>query len=151
MKISSMFHVLALSVTVLVFSTPFASVAQQNSMVLEARSLAKQDAESVVNKGIWFGAGGFILGGTLIFFRIIENPTEKMVGAACLLHGVALAGAFAYSPAPPPSRLLGKSAEYITIYTDAYKAEARKIRALWGIAGYISGGLVTGGILFLEP
>lgn len=136
--------------TVLVFSTPFASVAQQNSMILEARAMAKQDAERVVNKGIWFGAGSLVSGGTLLLLRIIDEPTEEMCGAACVLHGIALAGTFVYSPSPPPTRLLGKSPEYITSYTTAYKAEARKIQALWGIAGYISGGLVTGGILILE-
>ncbi len=150
MKISSKFHVLVFFMAVLTFSTPFVVIAQQNSVILEARAMAKQDAESDINKIVWFGAGSLVSGGTLLVFRIIDEPTPEMCGAACLLHGVALAGTFVFSPPPPPTRLLGKSPEYITSYRTAYKAEARKIQALWGIVGYISGGLVTGGIILLE-
>ena len=143
-------NVLVLSIVVLIFSIPFVSFSQQNSVILEARAMAVQDAESDVNKIMWFGAGSLISGGTLLVFRIIDEPTPEMCGAACLLHGVALAGTFVYSPPPSPSRLLGKSPEYITSYTAAYKAETRKIQALWGIVGYISGGFITGGIIILE-
>lgn len=129
---------------------PFGVIAQQNSVILEARAMAEQDAESDVNKRLWFGTGNLISGGTLLVFRIIDEPTPEMCGAACLLHGIALAGTFVYSPPPSPSRLLGKSPEYIASYAVAYKAEARKIRALWGIVGYISGGFVIGGIIILE-
>ena len=150
MKISSKFHVLVFLIAVLTFSMPFVVIAQQNSVILEARAMAKQDAESDINKIVWFGAGSLISGGTLLVFRIIDEPTSEMCGVACLLHGVALAGTFVFSPPLPPTRLLGKSPEYITSYTAAYKAEARKIQALWGIVGYISGGLVTSGIIILE-
>ena len=39
---------------------------------------------------------------------------------------------------PPASRLLGKSPEYVTFYTDAYKAKAKNIQ---GRAALIGGGL----------
>ncbi|MCY3741222.1 MAG: hypothetical protein OXH00_09405 [Candidatus Poribacteria bacterium] len=150
MKINSTFHVSVFPMVVLTFCMPFVSFSQQNSVILEARAMAEQDAESDVNKIMWFGAGSLISGSTLLAFRIIDEPTSEMCGAACLLHGVALAGTFVYSPPPSPSRLLGKSPEYITSYTAAYKSETRKIQALWGIVGYISTGLVTGGIIILE-
>lgn len=150
MKIKSTFHALVFLMAALIFSMPFAALAQQNSVILEARAMAEQDAESDINKIVWFGAGSLCSGGTLLVFRMIDEPTPEMCGAACLLHGIAFAGTFVYSPPLSPTRLLGKSPEYINSYTAAYKAEARKIQALWGIVGYISGGLVTGGIIILE-
>ena len=146
----STLNVLVLLMVVLIFSIPFVSFAQQHSVILEAKAMAEQDAESDVNKIMWFGAGSLISGGTLFVLRIIDDPTSEMCGAACLLHGFFFAVPFVHSPPPSPSRLLGKSPEYITAYTAAYKAETRKIQALWGIVGYISGGFVTGGIIMLE-
>ena len=57
MRISSTFHVSVFWMTVLIFSMPFVAIAQQKVAILEARAMAEQDAESDVNKGIWFGSG----------------------------------------------------------------------------------------------
>ena len=151
MKINSMFHVSVFLMAVLTFSMPFIVIAQQNSPILEARTVAQHDAQSDVNKMMWFGAGSLVSGGTLLVFRIVGEETPLLLcGGTCLLQGAAFAGTFFYSPPLSPSRFLGKSPEYIAYYTAAYKAEARKIQAVWGIVGYISGGLVMGGILILE-
>ncbi|HSS37413.1 MAG TPA: hypothetical protein VLT58_01470, partial [Polyangia bacterium] len=45
--------------------------------------------------------------------------------------------AYVAEATPPPARLMGKSPEYLAIYTTAYKSEARSIQgraAIWGTA-----------------
>ena len=150
MKRAPTFRILVFVILGMICSMPFAVIAQQNLGVLEARGIAQQDAQSDVNKMTWFGVGGLFSAGTLLLFRIVDEPTPEMCGLTCLIHGVALAGTFLYAPTPDPSRLIGKPPEYIAAYTVAYKAEARKNQAVWGIVGYISGGLVMSGVLILE-
>lgn len=72
MKINSPFRILVFFISVLTFSTPFVTIAQQNSVMLEAGSnaaqnanivataakiAAEQDVSSDTNKIFWFGAG----------------------------------------------------------------------------------------------
>lgn len=99
MKISSMFHVSALLMAVLVFSTPFVSFAQQNAEVPASKATtapdtlpdetlvaivrkAKADAERDVNEVIWF-AGGFLggaVGGGVIFYSILGYSLVSSIG-----------------------------------------------------------------------
>ena len=57
MKIRSTFHVSVLLMAVLTFRLPVVTFAQQNSVDTEARAAAEQDANSDVNKLLWFGTG----------------------------------------------------------------------------------------------
>ena len=72
MKISSLFHILIFFMSILTFSTPFVTIAQQNSVMFEtgtdgaqnarameidAKTAAEQDTSSDTNKILWFGAG----------------------------------------------------------------------------------------------
>ena len=76
------FHVLVFCMAVLVFSLPFATYAQQNSVPvgaetaaaqdanairLEAKVAAERDASSGINRPLWFGAGAgiAIVGGSI--------------------------------------------------------------------------------------
>ncbi|MCY4552547.1 MAG: hypothetical protein OXC79_02625 [Candidatus Poribacteria bacterium] len=83
MKISSTFHVLVFLMSLLTFSVPFVTFAQQNSgqtevsepigaqdanaARLETKAAAEQDASNDINKPLWFGigAGGALLGCTV--------------------------------------------------------------------------------------
>ena len=139
MRTHATFYIFAVLMAVLTFSAPFVAIAQQNLAVLEARAMAAQDAESDVNKGVWFGSGCLVSAGTLLVFLIVEEPTPEMCGLACLFHGAALAVPFVYSPPLPSSRLLGKSPEYVESYTKAYKKRTRWLRTSWAVAGASTG------------
>ena len=138
----------------LIFTAPFVALAQQGPVNFEAKAAAEHDARSDVNELLWFGAGCLLSGGTLLALRILGESQRisegTLLGTACLLNGAGIAGVYLYQPAPPPSRLLGKSAEYLNFYADAYQTEAGRIQSRWATVGYISGGLAILGILMLE-
>ena len=117
MKISSTFHVSALLMAVLTFSMPFITLAQQNLQV-EAIIAAERDAQNDVNTSLWFLGG--CLGGVI---------------GLIIAHGV--------EPAPPATRLLGKSPEYVAFYTDAYKAKAKKLQTNSALGGCVVSALAS--------
>ena len=117
MKISSTFHVLALLMTVLTFSMPFVTLAQQN-LQAEAIIDAQRDAQNDVNKSLWF------LGG-------------------CLGGVIGVIVAYGVEPAPSATRLLGKSPEYVAFYTDAYKENAKKLQANNAMMGCVVNAVAT--------
>ncbi|MCE2414587.1 hypothetical protein J4G07_11320 [Candidatus Poribacteria bacterium] len=102
-KLMSLSPFLAFLMAGLIFSSPFVSLAQQNLVQAKAIAAAERDAADHVNKSVWLWAG-------------------------CLGNIVVWAIASAYEPNPPAVALLGKSPEYVAVYTDAYRAEVRKIR-----------------------
>lgn len=66
--------------------------------------------------------------------RIDTNSTLWFF-AGCLLSWVGIVIAYVAEPSPPPSRLMGKSPEYLAVYTTTYKSEARSAQgraAIWG-------------------
>ena len=104
---------------------PLQAIAQQNTTALDAKTAAEYDAEDDVNASVWLAAGG-VLG-------VVGNLP---------LGAVAIGGAYLYQPVPSAERLLGKSAEYITIYTEAYKAKARNLRLIAAAKGALGGSAV---------
>ena len=157
MKISLRSYVSVFLIVVLTLSAPI-SFSQQNSDIIEAKITAERDARNDVGKAKWLGGGFLLTGGTILILRILgegaddDSPTLGLVisGSSCLLHGGGLAATFMSESTPPPSRLVGKSAEYVNFYTDAYRTESRRSKALWGVIGSASGCLVVGGILLIE-
>lgn len=130
MKSGLLFHVLI--VLTLGLSLNMYCFAQQNTVILGAKSDAEFDAEEDINTTLWLAAGG-ILG----------------VAGNLPLGIVAMGGAYLYQPIPPVERLLGKPADYVSIYTDAYKARARRLQleaagkgALGGSAAFCLLGMV---------
>ena len=115
MKMRSTFHVWVLVMTVLTFSMPLVTLAQQASVQAEAVAAAEADAEADVQKPLWFALGCFFLP-----FGVI--------------------GGYVYAPPPPASTLLGKSPEYVTFYTDAYQAKVKNIQGRTAIYGCVIGG-----------
>lgn len=139
MKINSTFHVFVFLMAVLTFGMPFITLAQQNSVEAQAIvDAATVDANKDVNKPLWFGTGCLLSG--LTFFPL---PGWYSL----LLPPVGLAGTYFYQPDPPLSRLMGKSPEYVDVYTSTYKSKRGNIQARWASAGCISGCVVVGGLV----
>ena len=137
MEINAAFRVLVFWVAVLIFSIPFISFAQQRLVCAEdiAVAAAETDANKDVSKPLWFGAGSLLSG--LLFLPIPYGYISPPIGAI---------GTYFYRPVPPPSRLIGKSPEYIAAYTSAYKLKRGNIQFRWTSAGCLSGCIVIIGI-----
>ncbi len=118
MHISSMFHVFVCLMISLVFSFPMIGLAQQNTIQQQAIADAEQDVSTNVNGNLWFLGGCF---GNITVI-IIANVFE---------------------PTPPASRLLGKSPEYIAVYTDTYRAKATNLQTSRALAGCLTGTAVA--------
>ena len=132
MERSLLFHVLIVLMLGLSLNVPMPCFAQQNTVVLTAKSDAEFDAEEDINTTMWLATGG-ILG-------VVGNLP---------LGAIAIGGAYIYQPIPSAERLLGKPADYVSIYTDAYKARARRLQleaagkgALGGSAAFCLLGMV---------
>ena len=97
---------------VLTFGKPFVTIAQENSVRVEAIAAAEQDAQNNVNTNLWFLAGCF----------------------GCV---VGVGAAYGVEPSPPATRLLGKSPEYVTFYTDAYKEKAKRLQTDSAVRGCV--------------
>ena len=105
----------------IVFTTPI--IAQQGD-IIAGRIAGEQAANASVNGTTWFLAG-FLPG--------------------CLYGVTGLIGvlfAYVYEPNPSAMLLVGKSAEYVAAYTDAYRATAKKKQTNKAWEGCISAGLV---------
>ena len=136
MKRGLLFHVLIVLMFGLSLNFPMNCFAQQNRGVLSAKSDAEFDAEEDINTTVWLAAGG-ILG----------------VAGNLPLGLVAIGGAYVYQPVPPAERLLGKPADYVSIYTDAYKARARRLQLGAAAKGALGGSAAFCllGVLKIKP
>lgn len=76
------------------------------------RLTAEQDAQNDVNKLLWF-----------------------VVGFALSVIGILIA--YIYQQSPPASRLFDKSQEFTVFYSDAYKANSRKIQVKYAVIGFL--------------
>ena len=137
MKRGLLFHVLVVLMLGLSINIPVRCFAQQNTVTLDAKSDAEFDAEEDVNTTLWLAAGG-ILG-------VVGNLP---LGAA------AIGGAYLYQPIPPAERLLGKPAEYVSLYTVTYKTTIRNLQlnaALKGALGGSAAFCILGMVLNIKP
>ncbi|RKY63629.1 MAG: hypothetical protein DRQ08_09230 [Candidatus Latescibacterota bacterium] len=91
----------------------------QKPSLPDAVVLARQQAESDVNKTMWMGAG-------------------------CLLGLTGVILAYIIEPSPPTAALVGKPPEYTATYIRAYKEKAREIQAKYAFYGCLIGSAVTG-------
>jgi|GEM_PF-790883 len=101
------FVVVAVVMSIMVFAMPI--LAQQDDMAA-GRAAGEQAARASVNGTLWLAAG-------------------------CLFGVLGLVAAYVYEPTPPATELLGKSAEYVTAYTEAYKQTAKSIQTNKALAG----------------
>ena len=125
MKRGLLFHILVVLMLVLIFNFPMQVIAQQRATFTDARTAAEYDAEDDINTAVWLVAGG-ILG----------------IAGNLPLGAVAIGGAYVYQPVPPAERLLGKPADYVTVYTDTYKAKSRNLRLIAAVKGALGGSAV---------
>ncbi len=125
MKSDVIFRILAVLMVALSLNLPLQCFAQQKSVALKAKADAEYDAEDDVNTTLWLAAGGVL--GTV---------------GSCLLGTIAIGGAYVYQPVPSAERLLGKSAEYVNFYTDAYKARIRRLQLVAATKGTLGGSAV---------
>ena len=148
--------------TLLLFSTMPVSLAQQNSVQAQAEADAHRDVSRDMKGGLWFtlglvgssagtvtGCASGLLVALLIDFDII-GFVPGTPDTSCALAGTFLFGVLAvpicvhlypHSPSPPPERLLGKTPEYVAVYTQAYRAKAISLRKRLVTAGSITSNL----------
>ena len=101
-----------------VSQTTSTSAMSGSGSVAQAQSDAEMDAKADVHGGTWFIVG-------------------------CLLGVVGWIVAYVIEPNPPATRLLGKSAEYVAVYSDAYKREGKKVQSQKALVGCLVGTAVT--------
>ncbi len=137
-------------------------LAEQDSIRLQAKAAAAADAKRDVEVLASFGAGmGVTFTASMcgLMTGFIADATLGQ-GQDALFYGTAAmsaAGAFSLllryhiRPSnPPPERLIGKSAEYVKSYADAYQARMRSSQMRLVAAGSIFGCMtLTGGIAII--
>ena len=120
----------------LIFSQPFIVLAQQDSVEIQAKTDAKRDAETDVNKLFWTGAGLVYLCGCLCL--TLDNILSGGSSPSSSLKDP-----IDFMPITPrPKRLIGKSPEYVGFYTKSYKMEVKELRAKWALIGAGTGCLI---------
>lgn len=122
MRVTFMFHTLVALMVGLTFSTPIVSLAQQDSPTIEAAADAIADAEKDINQTSWFMTG-------------------------CFLNIIGLAAARTNIPAVPADRLIGKSPEYIAVYTIKYKERVSELQRNYASMGCMFGSVGLGVVL----
>lgn len=137
-------------------------LAEQDSIRLQAKAAAAADAKRDVEVLASFGAGmsaTFAAGMCGLMTGFIADATFGQ-GQDALFYGtasVSAAGGFSLllryhirPPNPPPERLIGKSAEYVKSYADAYQARMRSFQMKSVAAGAIFGCMtLTAGIAII--
>ena len=156
MKINSTFHVsVFLMAMLLIFNAPCITFAQQNDDGVFARFDAKRDAEADVDKLLWGAVGcvavpactilGFI-GGVLVADSSntsLEDAGPYILGGTTVGFLVPFIPISTYKLGPPPARLIGKSPEYVKLYTDTYKSKVSQLRIVSAGAGGALGCLLV--------
>ena len=135
-----------------------AAAQDANAVNLDAKAAAERDASNDINSLLWLSAGlGFAyaggsggwIAGSIVDGRILSDsdflPLPGKGAAVGILLG-GLAGVVAATAAiykstvhVPAGRLIGKSPEYVEIYTDAYQRKMRSLQTDWAVAGAASG------------
>ena len=117
---------IAFSTLILMLSTTLLYPIATHAQITEARQdITTQsviDAKTDVKAAYAWGAGGLI-GATI-------HP--------CLGLPVVI-GSLLFTPSPPAHRLLGKSPEYVLLYTDTYVRETKNQRGIYASVGCLGG------------
>ena len=137
-------------------------LAEQDSIRFQAKAAAATDAKRDVEVLTSFGAGmsaTFAAGMCGLMTGFVADATLGQGQDAPFYLTVSMSAAGAFSllfryhirpPNPPPERLIGKSAEYVKFYADAYQARMRSYRMKSVAAGSIFGCMtLTGGIAII--
>lgn len=144
-----------------------------DTISLDAKAAAEQDASNDFRQLSWLsiGAGVGITGCAVgavagCCIGAILNPVDTEDPSAfffqissgldfgCLTGGAVgilapLIGIYRYPVHPPSQRLIGKSPEYVELYTDTYKRKTRSLRVISAAAGTAPGcGLMAAFLIF---
>ena len=116
---------ITVSIITLMLITPIQLIGQRSreaseSTVTQAKADAEVDAKEDVNALQWIGCG-------------------------CLIYGVP--AAFLVVPSPKQERLIGKSADYVYVYTSAYKAKRRSLQTRYAMIGCATTTVIGIGVL----
>lgn len=98
---------LSIFILVAVIAVPVSTLAQEAG---DACLVAKRDAEREVSSTLWFMMG-------------------------CLFGVFGVGAAYLFAPAPHVTGLVGKSAEYVAVYTDCYKDQGRNYQTRKAFTG----------------
>ena len=113
---------LSFVIVLLLFTMPYLTLAQQTDVAAQAIADAKKDASQDTNAMNWYLFGCLGVG--------LCSPI--IVGAS-----------FVYTPRVPTDRLVGKSPEYITSYTQTYQKERKSVQVKATIGGCLSSNTVA--------
>ncbi|MDE0400558.1 MAG: hypothetical protein OXL96_22425 [Candidatus Poribacteria bacterium] len=164
MKGHSTFHILVLLVVLLTFSShtvfgrgPRPTKPKAKRKQISAEIQAKRDAEADLNKRLWIGAGCTVVllpplgcfAGSLgpQSYSGASNLSDQKSLGLCIGSTLALGTLILTSrhqPTPPPERFIGKSPEYISVYTDVYKKRTQWLKAIYATAGQGIGWVIAG-------
>ncbi len=137
-----------LLILTLIFSHPFVILAQQNAVEIQAKRDAETDANTDVNSLIWTGVGfttPFLaclgcLGGARLAADATGTGSGSGISDTCgvffwgggigLMFGssMSMIPLYYYPISPPAVRLLGKTPEYVQIYTGNYATNTKRNR-----------------------
>ena len=125
---------------------------------VKAKADAKRDALADINRWRWRATGCLLHSGCwigLIATGLVMTQGDRYTaGAEVLTLGIGtylvpwmgFRRIHSHQPDPPPSRLIGKSAEYVEVYTSTYKSKRSEIQVKEATAGYIGGCLLGTGV-----
>ena len=126
----------------------------QDLVPVTAKVAAERDAKANANQLLWGGAtfvlsvvGGYLLDSAKLPVGFFSSGRENRFVGNCLLGSVGVIGAIAYNPLVPSEHLLGKSPEYIMLYTETYKKKIQSLRARSALLGCLGGSLMAGLLL----
>ena len=137
------FYIYVTLIVALMFSMPALSFAERTPMA-DIIAIAERDADQDISDFLWFGGGMCLscFGASCLTFSV--DPTITLA-ATVLTPIVGLGAIYSHQPGPPAERLIGKSPEYVSTYTDAYKSKARSLRTKSAAFGVVTGcGVLTG-------
>ncbi len=139
MIIRSKFHIFVLFTTVLFIGMPFLSIAASITKEIENKATTETDSAALI-KTAKADANSDL------------DNTQRVIwclaGVGCGVFTVGTAALM--DPNPPPRRLLGKSPEYVAIYTDTYTKEMRSSRVELASVGCLVGIALYGLIMLSD-
>ncbi len=122
---------LSFVMAMMLFTMPFFTLAQQNSDAMQAITDGRKDAQD--SDRLMWGLGSFL----------------SAIACGCIGGLAVVAGSQFIDPSPPAQRFLGKSHEYVFLYTDTYKKEIKSIRLQASVGGCLGGMAVNASVWWL--